>query len=243
MLKDLSHRSHDPEIMDNLDEPLVNLAEVLDDINQVNQILGGFKLTVNAVEKLIEKYSKVQYTIIDFGCGEGKMLRLLAQLGRKQGYNFKLVGIDLNQDSITLARKRSASFPEITYLQKDIFKTDFNQMGCDIIISTLTMHHFDNESILKFIGYFVESAAIGIIINDLQRSTFAYYLFKLFSLIFIKTQVAKIDGLISIRRAFHKKELISFAQQIPEANHQIQWKWAFRYLWIIQKNNKTTASS
>ncbi|XLS30469.1 methyltransferase domain-containing protein [Flavobacteriaceae bacterium M23B6Z8] len=242
MLKDLSRRSHDPEIMDNLEQPLSNLEEVLDDINQVNQLLGGFKITIHAVEKLIKEYPKKSYTIVDFGCAEGKMLRLLAKMGRRKGHKLKLIGIDLNQDSISIARARSSSFPEISYLQEDIFKTDFNQLECDIIICTLTMHHFDDGSISKFISHFIKSASIGIIINDLQRSAIAYYLFTLFSVIFIKTRVAKIDGLISIRRGFRKSELMTLASRFPEATHQIQWKWAFRYLWIIQKMHKIKTS-
>ena len=57
---------------------------------------------------------------------------------------------------------------------------------------------FDSIPSTVTINEYVELAKIGIVINDLQRSGLAYYLFKLFSLIFIKTDVAKIDGLISI---------------------------------------------
>ncbi|WP_340199100.1 methyltransferase domain-containing protein [Ascidiimonas sp. W6] len=235
MIKDLSKRSHDPEIMDDFDTPLPDLKEVLDDINRVNTILGGFEITNKAVTRLIQENPKQSYTIVDVGCAEGSMLRKLATSFRKKRHQVNFIGIDLNEEALLIAKERSKNFPEISYLKQDIFTANFQNLGCDIVISTLTMHHFNDEAIVRFIKYFIKIATIGVVINDLQRSVWAYYLFKLFSLIFIKTRVAKIDGLISIRRAFIRKELISYTKNLPGVNHKIEWKWAFRYLWLIRK--------
>ena len=101
------------------------------------------------------------------------------------------------------------------------------------------MHHFTDTQLVVFLKKYVELAKIGIVINDLQRSGLAYYLFKLFSLIFIKTKTAKIDGAISITRGFKKKELIQYSKGLPDTEHQIKWKWAFRYVWIMQPNRLT----
>jgi hypothetical protein len=73
-----------------------------------------------------------------------------------------------------------------------------------------------------------------IIINDLQRNKLAYYLFHVFSLIFIKTKIAKQDGLISIRSGFVKSDLQRFGRALPGFIHRIQWRWAFRYIWVMQ---------
>jgi heme/copper-type cytochrome/quinol oxidase subunit 2 len=43
------------------------------------------------------------------------------------------------------------------------------------------------------------------------------------------------DGLISILRGFRKLELEQFSKQMQFKNYTIQWKWAFRYQWIIIK--------
>ena len=81
---------------------------------------------------------------------------------------------------------------------------------------------------------FVKLAQVGVIINDLHRSKIAYLLFRLFSRIFIKSHVAKNDGLVSIASGFKKEELKIFAQQLKLAHSEITWKWAFRYLWLIK---------
>jgi heme/copper-type cytochrome/quinol oxidase subunit 2 len=44
------------------------------------------------------------------------------------------------------------------------------------------------------------------------------------------------DGLVSILRGFKKEELVAFSKQLQLNNFAIQWKWAFRYQWIIKTN-------
>ncbi len=238
---DFRNRSDRKELLDDYQGTIVELATVLKDINRVNRLLGGYSITINAVLRLIQEHPKKSYTILDIGCAEGNMLREVARTARKRNIKLHLIGVDLNSDALTLARTLSANFPEITYYEKDILSADFSDFNCDIVITTLTMHHFRNPEILNFIQKFTRLSTIGVVINDLQRSASAYYLFKVFSLIFIKTKVARIDGLTSIRRAFQKSELWELAKSLPNVDHEITWKWAFRYVWILRKKQQSSS--
>ena len=235
---DLKVRSDQKEILDEWQGGILELECVLKDINKVNRILGGNSITIKAVIGLIQEHPKESYTILDMGCAEGYMLRSLAIAARKKHINLNLIGIDLNRDALIIAEKASIDFPEIVYHEKDILSTDFSDFSCDIVITTLTMHHFKYPEILNFTQQFTRLASIGVVINDLHRSALAYYLFKGFSLIFIKTKVAKIDGLTSIRRGFLKSELLSLAKSMTNVYHEIDWKWAFRYVWIMRKQQQ-----
>ena len=239
MLKDLSKRSTEPELMDDFQEGRENLKIVFDDINRVNTILGGNGITVDAVRKLIEQNPQESYTIVDKGCGDGNMLREVAKFCKNRSLKVRLIGIDLNAEALELAKSASLKYPEIEYQHRDILQLETKDLNCDIVINTLTMHHFTDKNLLIFLRKFNQLARIGVIINDLQRSRWAYYLFKLFSLIFIKTKTAKIDGLISISRGFVKSDLVQYTKSLPEIRHHIQWKWAFRYVWIMQPNRLT----
>lgn len=232
---DWSKRNDQLEIMDNFKGSSAELETVLNDITRVNRILGGNKITVDAVFTLIDEYPKKSYTILDMGCADGNMLRNIALEARKRHVKVKLVGVDLSSDSLVLARKASLDFPEISYHVKDILTTNFSDFECDIVTTTLTLHHFPDDGILTFLTQFERLASIGIVINDLQRSKLAYTLFKAFSLVFIRTKTGKIDGLISITKGFFKTELYTFAKALPTLQHQIRWKWAFRYVWIMRK--------
>ena len=234
MTIDFSERNRDPELMDDCSVAVHILKKVLDDIDRANSLLGGNSITVNCVERLIGENAQESYTILDMGCGNGSMLREIVKLGRRLKVDINAVGIDLSEKGLNIAREASVDFPEIRYLKQDILALAPDDLNCDILLCTLTMHHFFTENIPMFLRQFVKLARIGIVINDLQRSPLAYYLFKGFSAIFIQTAIAKHDGLISIRSGFSKAELEAFAKDLPSVQHEIQWKWAFRYLWVMR---------
>lgn len=234
MLIDLSERSTQPELMDDFREGIQKLRIVFDDINRVNTILGGNIITIAAVGRLIKENPQERYIIVDMGCGDGNMLREVALFCRAKGFAVELIGIDLNEEALQLAEEASVAYPEIRYEHQDILKLQTTDLNCDIVINTLCMHHFENKDLLIFMKKFNQLAKIGVVINDLQRSRLAYYLFKLFSLIFIKTKTAQIDGLISISKGFVKSDLLQYSRSLPEVKHEIKWKWAFRYVWIMQ---------
>ncbi|WP_276392240.1 methyltransferase domain-containing protein [Eudoraea chungangensis] len=233
----LSTRSAIPEIMDTQKVDIKLLENVFLDINKANDLLGGAVITINAVNSLVQEYPKKEYTIIDMGCGDGTMLRKLALISRKHQAKFSFIGIDLNQMAIDLAREKSKDFTEIQFVCQDILMLKPDQFTCDILLCTLTMHHFENQEIKTFMAHFIQLSQIGVIVNDLQRSALACYLFRLFSGIFIKTKIAKHDGLVSIKRGFKKKDLINLSKSFPKSEHIISWKWAFRYVWIVKQAN------
>lgn len=235
---DWTRRNEQAEIMDDFKGSVSELKIILNDITRVNRILGGNKITVNAVFKLIEEVSKESYTILDMGCADGSMLRNIALEARKRYITVHLIGVDLNRDALTLATKLSEGYPEISYREMDILTADFSDFECDIVTTTLTMHHFPDIEILKFIEQFERLSSLGIVINDLQRSRLAYSLFRLFSMVFIKTKTARIDGLISISKGFKRKDLEGYALKLPSLEHNITWKWAFRYIWVMRKQRQ-----
>ncbi|MDF4202873.1 methyltransferase domain-containing protein [Maribacter sp. SA7] len=232
---DFTQRSSEVEIMDTFSGTTNELETILQDINRVNRLLGGYSITLDAVFELISSNLKESYTILDMGCAEGTMLRKLADEARKRNIKLKLIGIDFNDQGLQLAKQYPSDYPEISYLNTDILETDFSDWKIDVVMTTLTLHHFTDDGVVQFVNRFVSIAKLGVVINDLQRSPVAYYLFKAFSFFFIKTEIGKKDGLLSILRAFKKEELQHFAHQVTNASHHIKWKWAFRYVWVLKK--------
>ena len=111
---------------------------------------------------------------------------------------------------------------------------DFKKKTYDIALCTLFLHHFKNEEIISVLKTTIEKATIGVVVNDLHRHKLAYYLFKLIGF-FIKNKMVRQDGLTSILRSFKRKDLENIAKEI-KVHFSIQWKWAFRYLWVLKKD-------
>jgi 2-polyprenyl-3-methyl-5-hydroxy-6-metoxy-1,4-benzoquinol methylase len=230
------YRSEDPEIMDNFAMEGEILREALDKIAKINQLLGGNQLTLQGVRDLIIKIPKgTEITIIDVGCGNGDMLRTLADYGLKKQLNFKLIGIDANNFTINHARKLSVNYQNIYYRCEDIFDKPFEELKYDIVLCTLTLHHFKDNEIIELMTVFNTNAKVGIVINDLHRSAIAYQLFQVLCFVFRLNSMSRDDGLVSILRGFKKEDLIGFSKKLKLDNYKIQWKWAFRYQWIIDK--------
>lgn len=228
-------RTSDPEIMDDFELKGEALEQTLNDLNRVNRLLGGDRISIKGIKKLLSSAKTKDISIADVGCGNGGFLRHLAKWGRKHGYDFKLIGIDANPFSIDLAKEQSKDFPEINYLIKDFLKPEFRKLNYDIIICNLTLHHFKDEQIIELMNYFYDQSKMGIVINDLHRSSAAYRAFQAFCSVFISNEIARKDGLTSILRGFKKKDFKIYKKSLPPAQHFISWEWAFRYLWVIKK--------
>jgi len=235
LLVDTSHRSSEIEMMDDFTIEGVVFRDTLDKLEIINRFLGGNKLTIHGLKKLLENQSKNKtITIVDLGCGHGDILRDVAEFGRKKNYSFKLIGIDANFAAIEYARELSKEYSELSFEMIDIFSEDFKKQSYDIVLCTLFLHHFKNEQLISFLKSTIKKVTIGVVINDLHRHKLAYYLFKLIGF-FIKNKMIREDGLISILRAFKRKDLENISIQM-KVQFSIQWKWAFRYLWVLKKD-------
>lgn len=228
------YRTDEPEIMDDFSLEGEELRDALDKIAKINQLLGGNKLTLQGLKAILPKGSKKPLTIVDVGCGNGDMLRTIADFGNQDGYNFKLIGIDANAFTVKHAEKLSANYQNISFLCEDIFTIQPSKIDCDVIVCTLTLHHFKDDEIIDILNVFKKSTKLGIVINDLQRSAVAYRLFQLLCVIFGLNRMSREDGLVSILRGFKKEELVAFSEKLNFKKYSIDWKWAFRYQWIIQ---------
>lgn len=235
---DTASRSKEKEIMDDFEMTGETLVDTLDQIAKINQLLGGNALTLSGLKSLLKSQSKDKtITIVDLGCGNGDMLRVIADYGRRAAYTFVLIGVEANQHTMEYAQSLSLDYPEIRYLKQDILATDYQGMDCDVVLATLFLHHFTDKEIHHVLKQHLAKARIAVLVNDLHRHKMAYYLFKLITW-GIKNHMVKNDGLISILRGFKRNELEFFSKEIS-AHAVIKWKWAFRYQWLLKPN--TTA--
>lgn len=230
-------RSTEKELMDDPSLDKGQIKSILRDITQANKWLGGNSITVKALDRIFKEHPRERYTILDIGCGDGSMLRNIADHCAKKHIKTNLIGLDLNEKSINIAKEYSHSYTNITYRIQDVLSLEPQEFHCDILICTLTLHHFSQEQIHTFIKKFALLSTIGIVVNDLDRNKIGYILFKVFSQLFMKTPIAKHDGLVSIKSGFVKKDFHIFSKSVPTMNSKVRWRWAFRYEWILTYPN------
>lgn len=229
-------RSYTKEIMDDLEMQGEELEKTLLDLDKVNRWLGGNKITLDGVEKLLKSCCYTRpVRIIDVGCGNGNILKEVAQWGRSRGEQLELLGVDANRHAMEIARKNLEGYPEVSFKAMDVFSKEFRAQQADIILCTLTLHHFTDEEIKELMNIFTSMAGLGIVVNDLERSRSAYYLFQLFCSAFNIREINRKDGLTSILRSFKKRDLEEYGKNLNLSRQEINRKWAFRFQWMLYK--------
>ena len=114
ILVDTKYRSSQEEIMDDFEYDGPMLHDALDKLAKINQWLGGNNVTLSGLKKVIKNHPKNQLlTIVDLGCGGGDILRAISRFGKKNDYQFQLIGIDANEHTINYAQDVSRTLSNI----------------------------------------------------------------------------------------------------------------------------------
>ena len=231
---DFSKRSADAEIMDDLDYAGEMMDRTLGELEVINRWLGGNKVTIDGLSKLLREASlKRTIHIADLGCGRGDMLVLIDRWAKKQKLEVQLVGIDANPYVVNAARKRLIEFPHIQLQADNVLSPVFQSKKFDIVIGTLFYHHFTDEQLITFFSHLKRQANIGFLINDIHRHSLAYYSIKLLTRLFSRSSMVMYDAPLSVLRAFSRKELSGILNSAGIKNFTIKWKWAFRWQVIV----------
>ena len=148
---DLSRRSYETEIMDDLSSQGVIITQTLRELEFINKWLGGNAVTLGALNKIRARLGNGSpVTIADLGCGGGDMLRIVNSWAVRNGIRVNLVGIDANPNIVEYARKNLSDLPNVTFLHADVFSAEFAQMRFDVVIGTLFFHHFTQQQLIQF---------------------------------------------------------------------------------------------
>lgn len=226
-------RSSQSELMDSPDIPEKLLHKNLGELDILNRHLGGHSISLEGIKRLMVDRQKV-YHIVDLGCGSGDVLKYIATWARSNQYRVKLTGVDKNSDAIQYLVNACSEYPEINGLVSDY--KEYLQTGpkIDIVHCSLFCHHLNNYELLELFQNLKSYTIDGFVINDLQRSSIAYYSVWFFTRLLNGSILSKHDGPISVLRAFTKEELVKLLHQADLKEIAIQWRWAFRFLVVVK---------
>ena len=230
--KQFTKRSYQPELMDDLNLSGDDLRKNLDELAFINYWLGGNQVIIKALNRLL-KDKVIQpgenIKIADLGSGGGDLLRVIAKWSRSKKIQVTLTGIDANDFMINYSKQKSKGFPEISYIQQDIFSDDFNAQDYDLVTCSLFCHHFTDEKLSVLFSKLNQEVKKGFIINDLHRHWLAYYSIMVLTRLFRGSYLVQHDAPLSVKRAFIRQELKGVLQGSGVKNMKIRWLWAFRY--------------
>jgi ubiquinone/menaquinone biosynthesis C-methylase UbiE len=183
----------------------------LSDLESVNRTVLAYRPTLRWLQQF-EKSTADTLNILDVGFGAGDMLRRIEQWIQHTYLTVQLTGIDLNPYCVRAAREFAPPASRIKWLGSDIFAYQ-PFAPVDIIISSQFTHHLGDADIVQFLQWMERTAQRGWFINDLERSSRSYKLFKLLSRYMDWHKFVQHDGPVSIMRSFTPEDWRSYIKQ------------------------------
>ena len=228
--RDLSRRSAEAEWLDGADASPEELALVLRDLARFNGAMLGHRPVIAWLRSAIKDAPKEKVlTLVDVGCGYGDLLRAIRHWARKCGVAIRLIGLDLNRETIRIAQTATNDADEIDYRVMDIF--DFAPTApIDFVVSSLLTHHMSDDLIVKFLRWMERTARKGWMIYDLQRHPVPFHFIGLMGRLTRLHPMVIHDGRISVARSLTRSEWFARVDEADIARNAVRLRWfLFRF--------------
>jgi len=221
-MNNLTIRSRQEEQMDAVDLDPATYEVVLHHLARVNRWTFTAHPTLAFLKRAIG--SERRFRLMDVGFGDGDVLRAVARWARRRNIETELVGADLNEKSLDVAR--SATPPDLGI---DFRTGDYrDQTGLfDFVISSQVTHHMTDEQLLTFLRYMEKNARMGWLICDLHRLRFAHWGFPLLARLLMVHRIVREDGRLSIARSFRTEDWYDYLSQAGIAIDEVRIRRRF----------------
>jgi 2-polyprenyl-3-methyl-5-hydroxy-6-metoxy-1,4-benzoquinol methylase len=228
-----NRRSFQKELLDGDGIPEADLAQNLRELNRINTLLGGHRITLTGLKPFLAGHSGTEpIRIAEIGCGGGDNLRVISQMLDRLEIRYELIGIDLKAECIAFANAHAGIAPErVTWLCSDYTQVQFpDTRRPHVLFSSLFCHHFTSEALVAQMRWLAQNSLSGFFINDLHRHPLAYHSIRLLTRVFSKSYLVRHDAPVSVLRSFRKSDWRAIFQKAGLPQPTISWQWAFRYL-------------
>jgi SAM-dependent methyltransferase len=200
-----------PELLDLPPEyyTQAELAESLADIRTVNRYLGDLSAVLKHLSSMTAGSSS--FTLLDVATGSADIPVAIVRWARKKGIRVAITAVDINPQTVEVARKMTAEYPEIVVSVADGLALPFPDRNFDFVLCSKTAHHFSDKDVVRLISEMIRVSGRGYLLMDLRRSWIAYGLIWLLTRIFTRNRLTRSDGPLSVLKAFTPLELENLA--------------------------------
>jgi 2-polyprenyl-3-methyl-5-hydroxy-6-metoxy-1,4-benzoquinol methylase len=169
-------------------------------------------------------------SIMDFGCGDGYLLRRLYALAKVEGISLELVGCDFSSNAIGFARIAAdhENVP-IEFHQIDVTGVNEPPLQTDVVLCSLFLHHFTEQEAIGIFKLMNAASNQLVLIHDLRRTRLGYWLCWVGVHGFSMSKVIHTDGLLSVRAAFSIEEVRNLLGEAKIGNPHIVKNWPQRF--------------
>lgn len=234
MTRDLSIRNRQPEAMDSPAIPDDVLIRTLDGLSLVNAITLSLRIVWPDVRATAARHPDRPIRILDVAAGGGDMLIRLHKRAARNRLSLDLAGCDISPVAIAHARTRAqAAGAPIAFFRHDASRERLPD-GYDMIMSSLFLHHLDDDDAVRFLREAAARARDRVVIHDLTRSWPAFWFARLGTGFLMLNDICRKDGERSVEGAFTRQEATALAKRAGLAGAEVVARLPFRFLlrWV-----------
>ena len=204
-----------PELMDGpLDHAV--LPGNLRDLTRVNRWLGGTRLSLMAVTRLLATAAPVTCVrLLDVGTGAADIPVALIERSARQGLTLTVTATDERQEMLDIAGQRVGPRPDLTLqLTGGGSQLPFPNASVDIAHCSLLLHHLEPEEATDLLREMARVSRRGVIVNDLDRTRLSWLGAWLLAHLATGNRYTRHDAPLSIRRAYRPAEVQDMAAAV-----------------------------
>jgi ubiquinone/menaquinone biosynthesis C-methylase UbiE len=211
-----------PELMDLPNPDPEILRQDLGNLRIINRFFGGLRAVRKHTIALIAKIDPAQTVqILDLATGSADHPISLVRLAQSLSRKIHITAIERNSLTLSIARERTAKYPEITIEQGDLLKLGYPPRSFDIVLCSLAIHHFSRSDAVRILRMMLEYSRVGLIVNDLYRTRPAAWIAWIYTHLTTRNPMTLNDSYVSVLRAFTPRELREMAAEAGMPNFQI----------------------
>jgi ubiquinone/menaquinone biosynthesis C-methylase UbiE len=204
------------------------------ELQRANRWFGDARALRTSLLTEIERTRLTSFSVLDVGAGSGELLRVIAKWAAANGYNARLIGVELNARSARAIAEQSASFG-IDAVRADAFSLPFADNQFDYAICSLFTHHFENEGVVEILRELSRVARQELLVIDLHRHPLSYLFYTTLGKLVFHNRLLREDGALSILRGFKPYELEDLARRAGLKGVRVRRRFPYRLVLSARK--------
>ena len=168
--------------------------------------------------------------VLDIATGAGDVPIRLWHRARRANVHLRIDGCDRNLRAVAFAAQRAArAQAEVRFFQWDAL-ADETPPGYDVLISSLFLHHLDNEQGVRLLKHMTQAAGRMMLVNDLVRSAMGLALAYVGTRLLSTSDVVHTDGPRSVQAAYTIDEVHTLSRRAWLDGYTVTRRWPCRFL-------------
>ncbi|MGA7926759.1 MAG: methyltransferase domain-containing protein [Candidatus Sulfotelmatobacter sp.] len=217
-----------PEILDSDACSPADVETTLRDLGRVNRWFGGVATTQKMVERVAQISGVKHFSLLEVASGSGEVPETVRQRLARRGIALDVTLLDRARSHLPSGNRAGGNHAGRNHLSEshgvvaDTLALPFGDGAFDLVSCNLFAHHLNAQQLAQFVREGLRVSRRSLLINDLIRHPLHLVLaFAGFPL--MRSRVAWLDGLTSVRRAYVPDEIRSLlASAFSQAAGQVE---------------------